>query len=160
MKRVVALALLAICSVCCGGHPATPSTQTAPNYAGTWSGTYTDTSCTQSGSLATLNLCAVSARDLYSLILIQSGWEISATFTLGTVKFPATTGTIGADGSLSLTSTNASLGLIVLVATWHLNLTSSGALAGTVTQTWTDNTGVPGSIVITSAITTAVRNPI
>jgi hypothetical protein len=155
MKFVMALALC-IASCACGGNDATSPSSRTPDYAGSWSGSYTITGCTQSGGVALANICGnLGATPPYSFSLTQSGTNVSGSFALGSVSFPNVGGTVRSDGSLSLQGTSVSNGITVVV-TWALNMPAN-ALTGTITQQWT-STGLSGSATVTGNINTAIRS--
>ena len=139
---------------CGGGNSASPS-ENIPNYGGSWSGTYTITGCTQSGGVGLANICgAIGVTAPYAFTLNQSGRSVTGSFTLGSIPFPSTGGTIGTDGSLALSATSQNNG-ITIIANWALTLPST-ALAGTITQVWTSTT-LSGQANVAGVIGTAVH---
>jgi hypothetical protein len=160
MKRLMlALVLVSVSllPLACGkdSNPMAPSTPVVANYAGNWTGTYTMTGCTQSGSVAYANLCSVIGQTPpFSMSLTQSGASVSGTFTMGYVVFSGTSGTVGADGSLKLTGTSAD-GSTTTIVMWALN-NSNGKLSGTMTMTMT-STGLTGSVIFVGIMNTAIR---
>lgn len=152
MKKLLILATLAGLCTACGSSSTAPSAPPIPQYGGTWSGTYTITGCNQTGIFVTANLCSsLGAAPPYSFQLSQSQRNVTGTFTLGSVNFPSTGGTIGADGSLGLNATTVSSGITVAV-TWALNMPAS-SITGTITQVWTA-TGL-GQANVAGTISTA-----
>ncbi len=141
-------------SACGDDSPNSPS-ERIPNYAGSWSGTYTITGCNQTGGVALANICgALGATPPYTFTLTQSSRNVSGTFALGSVQFPNTGGTIGQDGSLALSGTSVSNGITVVV-NWSLNMPAQ-AITGTITQQWTSTT-LSGSATVAGSINTAIR---
>jgi len=147
-----ALALLSLFLVACGSSSTAPSAPPIPQYGGNWSGTYTITGCNQTGIFVTANLCSsLGAAPPYTFNLSQSQRNVTGTFTLGSVSFPSTGGTIGNDGSLGLNATTVSSGITVAV-TWALNMPAS-SITGSITQVWTA-TGL-GQANVAGTISTA-----
>lgn len=148
--------LLALCVVGCGsnGSPTGPS-KNVPNYSGNWRGTYTVTGCNETGGISLANVCRlVGNAPPFTLTLTQSQRNVSGSFTLGSINFPNTGGTVSEDGSLGLNATSVSDG-ITIVVTWSLNLPST-ALTGTVSQIWTSTT-LSGQANVVGTISTATR---
>lgn len=169
-QRAIGLAIVCFALSACAGdgvynpnaptattRPSSPSPVPSPtaNYAGKWSGTYTLTGCNQSGGVGLANLCsAVGTTAPYSFSLTQGGPNVSGTFTLGSVTFPNTGGTVAQDGSLALSATHVANGLTT-IATWALQFAGS-TLIGTTTQTIQSST-LSGSVVIVGTINNAIR---
>ena len=143
----------------CGGSPSSPRVR-IPDYAGNWSGTYTVTSCTQSGQAASTNLCGILGTTLpYNFSLTQSDRNVAGSFTLGAIVFSTTGGVIAQDGSLRLSGTTVTSG-ITIVVDWALNMPAQ-TITGTTTQQWTSTgpTGdLTGSATVTGTINTATRS--
>jgi hypothetical protein len=150
-------ALLALIITGCGGSsPSSPTEQRIPNYAGSWSGNYVITGCTQSGGVSLANICgALGNTPPYSMSLTQSSRNVSGTFMLGSIAFPSTGGTVGADGSLQLNSTEVANG-ITIIASWNLNMPTT-ALSGTISQQWASST-LSGGATVTGTISTALHS--
>ena len=154
MGSVLAAAIL---SAACGGSksPTTP-TEVIANYAGNWSGAYSVTGCTQTGGVAAANVCsALGNTPPYSMSLTQSSHNVSGTFTLGSIAFPATGGTVGTDGSLQLNATAINSGVTIVVS-WNLRMASS-QMSGTISQQWASST-LSGGATVTGTINTALRS--
>lgn len=161
MPRTTAM----LCVIClwvagCGGsNNATPSQTRIPTYAGGWTGTYTITGCNQSGSIALANLCgSLGNTPPYRFNLTQSDRNVSGSFSLGSIDFPNTGGSVAQDGSLALSATVITTTGVTVVVNWALTLPSQ-ALAGTITQNWQAN-GVTGSATVAGSINTAIRSNI
>jgi hypothetical protein len=143
-------------TACGSSSPTAPTAPPIPNYAGSWSGTYTISGCTQSGGVGLANVCgALGNQAPYTMPLSESGRNVSGSFALGTIQFGSTGGTIGSDGSLQLQGTSVSNG-ITIVVNWQLNLNGSNALTGTLTQVWTSST-LSGQANVVGTITTATH---
>ena len=113
------------------------------------------TGCTQTGIFTLANLCgSIGSAPPYGFVLTQSSRNVSGTFTLGSLAFGSTGGTVDANGSLGLSSTHTESG-VTIVATWALNMPAS-AIAGTLTQVWTSN-GSAGQATVVGTISTAGR---
>lgn len=150
---VVVVCLFAGCG---GDNNAGPSQTRIPNYAGTWTGTYTITGCNQSGGVALANVCgSLGNAPPYRFVLTQSDRNVSGSFSLGSIQFPSTGGSVAQDGSLALSATSVSNSITVVV-NWALTLPSQ-ALAGTITQNW-QSSGLTGSATVAGSINTAIRS--
>jgi len=156
-RRLLACVSTSLLLTACGGNSATgPSAPPPPNYAGTWSGTYTVTGCTQSGGMALANPCGLmGTTPRYSITLTQNGTSATGSFTLGSLAFPSTGGTILSDGSLALSATYFSDG-ITIITNWALH-NSGNAITGTVTQLW-QSTTLSGQANVAGTIGTAVHS--
>lgn len=168
LQRVLGLSVICLALVACAdgldnphrANPTSPSSPTPvpspfPNYAGQWSGTYTITGCTQAGGVALANLCAsLGSTPPYSFSFTQGGQNVSGTFTLGSITFPNTGGTVAKDGSLALSATNIANGLTTVV-NWALQFPGA-SIIGTVTQNIQSST-LSGSAVIAGSINSAIR---
>ena len=159
MKNRLALSVAVLCisfliSACGGGSPTSPTPPVA-NYAGNWTGVYTITGCNQTGGVALANICgSLGTSAPYSFALTQSGSNVAGTFTLGSVAFPSTGGTVGSDGSLALSATTVSNGITIIV-NWNLRM-SGTAMSGAITQTWSSTT-LSGNATVAGTISTATR---
>ena len=146
-RRRKASALVAIVGalsiLACGGGgsggPTGPSpAPTIPNYAGTWTGTYLVSSCTQSGLFADAAFCAgvTNANASVTFTLAQSDRAVTGTFTLGSLVSAQAAATVAGDGSLTLVAP-VTEGVFSIATTWTLQQPSSTALAGQTQQVWT-----------------------
>jgi hypothetical protein len=120
----------------CGGTTSSPSTiAVTPNFQGSWQGTYTVQSCAQSGAFAESNFCATLPGSAQTaLTLTQSQNTVSGSFSLGTIAFPAFTGQIDANGTLTFTATSTTDPAIT--AAWVTTVAADGRLTGNITQIW------------------------
>jgi len=153
MKRIVLFTALA--AAACGGNNNPTSNTPIAQYAGSWNGNYTITGCTQSGGVASANICGALGNSApYTFNFTQSSRSVTGSFALGSVQFPSTGGTVNSDGSLQLQATTNS-DTVTIIVTW--NLTNPGnAIGGTVTQVWT-STALSGQANIAGTITSAVH---
>lgn len=98
MNRLLALAFVAFLAVvgsACGGSSSSPTAAAPviPQYGGIWSGTYTVSTCTQTGGVALANLCGpgnFSAGSVlpFTMTLAQISTSIpQGVFSLGSVAF-------------------------------------------------------------------------
>ena len=157
LRFLLVMIILAAVSAACGGNdsPTAPSAR-IPSYGGTWSGTYTITGCTQTGQVAVANICgSLGNTPPYTFNLTQSQRNVSGAFTLGSVQFPNTGGTIAEDGSVALSGTSVSNGITVVV-NWALNMPAQ-AITGTITQRWT-STGLTGSATVAGNVNSAIKS--
>jgi hypothetical protein len=152
--KLTATTLLALVCLACGSStPTAPSAPPIAQYAGTWSGTYTVTGCTQSGGVALANVCgSLGNSPSYGFQFTQSGANVSGSFTLGTIAFPGVGGTVGADTSLAVQGTAITNGVTIVVR-WALTMPGLTP-SGTVTQTWTSNV-LSGQATVVGTIATA-----
>lgn len=157
LQRAVLLSAICLLAACGGkDSPSSPSQTRIPNYGGNWNGTYTVTGCNQTGGVALANICSsLGNTPPYQFNLTQSDRNVSGSFSLGSIGFPSTGGTVGQDGSLALSATSISNG-ITIVVNWALNLPAT-AIAGTITQNWQSST-LSGSVVVTGSINNAIRS--
>ena len=154
MKRFVLVAAMLIATGC-GGSPSKPS-ETIAQYGGSWSGTYSITGCTQTGGVALANICgALGQTPPYRMSLTQSSRNVSGTFTLGTIAFPQTGGTVGTDGSLQLNGTSISNGITIVVS-WNLR-NSVSQMSGNISQQWASDT-LSGGATVAGTINSAIHS--
>jgi hypothetical protein len=155
MKRLLPFALLIPLTACGSKSPSTP-TETIAQYGGTWTGTYSITGCTQTGGIALANICgALGQTPPYRMSLTQSSRNVSGTFTLGSVAFPQTGGTVGTDTSLQLNGTSISNGITIVVS-WNLR-NSANQMTGNISQQWASDT-LSGGATVTGTINTAIHS--
>ena len=145
-----------------GGRQGQQVIRVVPNYEGPWAGLLRVTSCTQTGPWAQAGFCdefRVGSVDGFTLGLSQTGESLTARSAYGpSIVFPPVTTTIDADGGAAFTATfrdTAPPGLS-LAAAWRIASAARGALAGTVTETWT-LPGVPGEGRLVQDIVNAGR---
>jgi hypothetical protein len=152
--------VLAACSAAaCSSNSNGPSStvQPIPNYAGTWDGVYSVTSCSQTGEIAQADLCSVATVGTvlpHRFEFTQSGRDISGQFYLGGILFSFNPVAIATDGSAVVRGTGGD-NTVKIIATWTLHL-SSGTPIGTVAQSWTA-TDVTGEININGSTTTGTK---
>lgn len=147
--------MAALVTAACGGSSPTAPAETIANYAGGWSGNYSITGCTQSGGVALANICgSLGQTPPYSMSLTQSARNVSGTFSLGSIQFPTTGGSVGQDGSLQLNATSNSNGITIIVA-WNLRMTGT-QMNGTISQNWASST-LSGGANVSGTINTAIH---
>lgn len=143
LRSFLALIAFVALTVACGGSNslAAPTPVALTNYTGFYQGTYSVTSCSQTGTLALINACSSFSGALpFHLNLNQAGTApgsiVNSSFSFGSIGFTGVQTTITSN-SLTLTGSTLYQNIINLSAIW--NLTSP--VVGTVNQTWTDTSG-------------------
>jgi hypothetical protein len=156
MLRLSTVLLALIGSMACGGSSPTSPTPDTPNYAGSWTGTYAISSCTQTGGVADANVCGAlgGSTQGFSMQLSQSGSNVTGSFNLGTAPFTNASGTVAADGGLELRGNGTASGIAAAV-TWSLRMPAS-SLTGSVAQAWTSS-ALTGQATVAGSITSATR---
>lgn len=152
----VVMIVAALATTACGGSksPTAPA-EVIANYAGGWSGQYSITGCTQNGGIALANICgSLGQTPPYNFSLTQASRNVSGTFSLGSIQFPSTGGTVGQDGSLQLNATSKSNGVTIIVA-WNLRMTGT-QMNGTISQQWASDT-LSGNVSVSGTINTAIH---
>jgi hypothetical protein len=161
VKQAIAVTGLLLLVACGGGGggggPIDPEPLPPPNYAGTWTGTYAVSSCTNSGFFADAALCGsvVNTTAAFSFVLSQSNRTVTGTFSLGALTSPAVSATIGSDGALTL-SARLLQNVFTIDTTWTLQQATAGALTGQTRQVWTAS-GQSGEAVLQGSIVSATR---
>src|ERR1051326_4783430 len=120
------------------GRRGTKLLRVLPNYAGTWSGSYFITGCSQSDAYAPANFCGNFTTNQvlpYNFVMTQSPDSVAGRFFLGTIQFDQTTGPVATDGSLVFASRNVS-GSNSIDVVWTLNSAAAGRITGTHRQVW------------------------
>lgn len=145
------------------GQQGTKVLRGLPNLNGTFSGTYTVTSCTMTGQVAegTSECFGVRAGTsaLYTFTFTQSADVVSGRFVLASplqTEFDNLSGTIGLGGNLTLNTIVAFTGLPpapVTTATWTITVPNPQTFGGTFTSMLTE-TGLSGYVDITASIGT------
>jgi hypothetical protein len=128
-----------------------------PNFAGSWTGNYAVSSCTNSGFFADVTFCA-SVNDstaAAAFTLSQNERSVSGTFSLGTLNSPSVTAVIGGDDTLVLTA-SVQEGTFTIATTWTLRILTSSALSGQTRQVWT-LAGQSGEAVLQGSIVSVTR---
>jgi hypothetical protein len=131
---------------------------TGPNFAGTWTGTYTIGKCTQSQDIARADVCGkLGTSSPYRLVLTQSNQGlVTASLTLEGLQFPSGSRKIDSQGVVDVNViTNADP--YTVQAGLSLVMSESG-LSGEIPQFWTSQT-LTGKATINGRITTATRTP-
>jgi len=124
-------------SVTYGGKTGTVALRCLPNYAGTWTGTYTVTTCAATGDFDLYSFCGVLPSGTVlntDLVLTQSGDQVTGQLFLGTLTATAT-GPVVMDGHLTLTG-RVIEGDFTIDTVYTLQSTVPGQITGDMTQLW------------------------
>jgi hypothetical protein len=107
------------------------------DYAGTWTGTYTVSSCTNGGFFADAGFCGsvLNTTAGVTFVLAQSDRTVTGIFSLGSLSFPSVSASIGGDESLTLAASQQD-GQFTIEATWTLQQSTATVLAGQTRQVW------------------------
>ena len=128
--------------------------RTLPNYAGTWSGTYTVASCSQSGTVALADLCGhpapVGTSLPYRFVFTQHGDVVAGTFFLGSIHADHVSTTIPIAGNITLMSRIVS-GTTTVDVTWQISIPRPDVIAASVAQVWSA-AGVSGEVNINESV--------
>ena len=156
MKRLIAILAAVVAASACGSNSATgPTPENIPSFAGSFSGSYAITSCSQSGDVSLADVCGLLGSSAsYTFSLTQNGRSVTGSFALGGVAFPATSGSVASDGTLALSAT-ALNGDVSVRVDWVLSSTGSN-LGGTLTQRWTAS-GLSGEANVSGRISNSAR---
>ncbi len=163
--RPLVFLVFALASAACGGSaPTAPSTapttspsfNTSPDFAGAWTASYTVATCTATAAMNDAGFCsqAQSGPASVSFVLTQSNRNVTGTFQLGSLEFPSVTGTIAADGALTLSATRSDL--LSIEASWTLKQTVGGVIVGQTRQVWR-SAGVSGEGTLDGQFSGATR---
>jgi hypothetical protein len=128
-----------------------------PDYAGTWNGSYSVTTCTNSGFFSDAGFCGqvLNTSAPATFTLSQTDRSVSGTFQLGSLIFTNVSATVADDGSLSLTRTITDSGFSI-EASWTLQQQNAGTVTGQTRQIWRA-TGQNGEAVLDGSMTSATR---
>jgi hypothetical protein len=119
------------------GKSATWSMRSLPNYAGTWTGTYTVMTCMATGDFDLYGFCGVLPSGTVlntDLVLTQTGDQVTGQLFLGTIT-AAANGPVAMDGQLALTG-QVIEGDFTIDAAYALQSTVPGQITGGMTQLW------------------------
>ena len=119
---------------------------TRPDYSGTWTGEYAITACSNIDppGITAIALCGYPTRsNLYAFALSQNGATVTGTYRMVSAMFSCPcggdygtfdiSGTIAADGTLTMTTAGAPRGSgTMLKETFHLRMVGASALTGSV----------------------------
>jgi hypothetical protein len=140
------------------GQQGTANIQVAPNYGGSWSGSYYVTSCSQTGDFAAANVCAPFSPNRvlpYDMGLSQKGGAVSGDFYLGSIPFSQVSALVGGAGELVLPGTYGE-DTFTIVCTWDLTSPTAGRLNGSVRQVWRDS-DASGEMIVTGTVRDSMR---
>lgn len=124
----VAIGTAMITATADNGQNATLQVQVVPNYQGTWTGSTTNTACTDIAGFASINYCSrgLGTAQPLTLSLTQNGLSISGTMTkseAGGLVSGTVTGAIGSGGDMTLTGTltgvSGGASLTVTLISWN-----------------------------------------
>ncbi len=130
-----------------------------PRYQGIWQGTYTVTSCTETGAFIDVELCANTLQVGNSLpaainFMTQNVDNVSGQTALGQVISDQFLATVGPDGRVTVTVSGSLPGLTIRIGqTWQLTMPRADQLTGTLQQVWTDPT-ITGQLVLQATLST------
>ena len=134
----IAMGIITITASTNDGQTATLQVQVVPNYQGTWTGTITNTACTDIAGFASINYCSrgLGIAQSLTLSLAQSGVTISGTMTkseTGGSVSGVVTGVIGSGGDVTLTGTLSGISngasLTVTLLSWN-SLATNNRMTG------------------------------
>ena len=151
-----ALILLLVLAPACKKKPPTGPTD-IPDYAGTWTGTYAVTGCSQSGFFVGANFCGQvnNTTAQVTFTFAQTDRTVTGSFQLGSLPFPTLNGTIADDGSLAFTATGTDP-TFPIEASWTLRQETAGTLTGQTHQVWKAN-GQSGEGVVDGRLDSGSR---
>jgi hypothetical protein len=142
-----------------GGQQGTKGIRVVPSYAGSWSGSYYVTGCSQTGDFRTANMCSYFQTNTvmpYNMNLAQSLDVVQGVTYLGSLQFDQASATIDGGGNLPLSATYREDTMTITCA-WNLTGQSAGRLNGTVQQTWRDG-AASGEMVVSGTIRDSMRS--
>ena len=125
-----------------GGRQGQQVVRVVPDYQGRWSGGLGVTSCAETGIFASVGFCAelpAGSTSGYSLAVSQSGEQITASASYGSLSFPVVTAPIRDDGTSAFTTTASitdSGVTLTLEASWVITSLRVGEMGGTVNEVW------------------------
>lgn len=130
---------LIIFLIACGSSPTAPTSvppPVIPTLTGQWTGTYTVTNCTESGSAVGSSFCTNLGRGgTHTFTPQQSGSNLAGTLGLGQFSIPVT-GNVGTDNVVVLSGSGDIVGALLTLNTWRAVVTGS-SMTGTMTFTIT-----------------------
>jgi hypothetical protein len=131
----VVVALVLVAGVACKKKP--PIAPTLPDYSGTWNGTYTVTSCTNSGFFSDANFCAgvLNTSASVTFTFAQTDRTVTGSFQLGSLSFTSVSSEVATDQSLTVARAINDSGFSI-DATWTLTQNTAGTLTGQTHQIW------------------------
>jgi hypothetical protein len=137
------------------GRQGTKSVRALPNFAGTFSGNYRVTNCTESGQVAAADVCKnapAGTRVPFTFIFSQTGSVIAGrVLVIGTDTLPPFSATIGAGGDVTVSGSVVVTGGFIVNTTWTIVQRTAGVITGTITQVWT-SPGVSGQATVSGTI--------
>lgn len=127
----------------CGSHPTAPKPpvveppEVITSYAGTWSGTYQITSCTNTGFYADQSFCTqvLGTTVPVTFMFTQEVRAVSGSFQLGSLSFSGVSAAVASDSSLTF-SAEITSGVFPIDAAWILRQPATGTLKGSTHQVW------------------------
>jgi hypothetical protein len=157
MRTRLLLAALVAVSISCSDGPTTP---TARNYGGRWTGNFLITTCSATGVYQTLNQCGavLGTFSTYTFAFTQSGSSVNGTVEMGALKFTLNPTNTTNNRTLSLTvetaENNADGTVSRIVAQWSLLQPDIDDLQGSNSTTITV---LPNAANITGTLTFGAR---
>jgi hypothetical protein len=142
------------------GVRATKTVRVLPGYAGVFSGTYTVSSCEESGDFTSQGVCAIVTAQ--PTLPIAFNTQQSADLTTVTGQFAIGQlvgngeGTVAADGQFSYAGTFTTGTGHIALQDMRVTSTTPGQFSGTFRQVWTDDT-LTGQATITCVMSTINR---
>ena len=151
---LIAVLVIAAGTSCKKKSPIEPQ---LPDYSGMWNGTYTVTTCTNSGFFSEANFCAglLNTSASATFTLAQTDRAVTGTFQLGSLSFTGVNATVADDGTLGVARTMTDSGFTI-DASWTLTQKVAGTLTGQTHQVW-KATGQSGEGVVDGQMNSATR---
>lgn len=162
MRRHVLIVVLGIMAASCGSSPTSPSTSSTtttttptPNFQGVWSGNWSRSTCSETGS-AVGQFCSGLTGGTLKLTLTQSGTAAQGTLLLGSIQY-SVSGPIGSTGTLTLTGSASALGGTQSLSAWQSQI-SGTSLNGTFTYIILSPGGsAAGSATVTGSLQGVIK---
>lgn len=157
--RIGIVVLLATVGIgCSSGSPSASTSPALPTLPGQWSGSWTASACSQTGSAAAANFCGgLTGNSLGLTINTQNGSTVQASLALGTAGIAyALSGQIAASGILTLTGQGSAFGGADTL-NWESRVSGNSMTGGFTWTVFSPPTASPGSATVTAILQGVVK---
>jgi hypothetical protein len=150
MCRPLLVAVFAALAISCGDDAPTSPSGSAVSFAGEWTGSWLRQSCSETAGTITVGCSGLPTSEALRATLTQSGTQVQGRVEVGAFLVTVS-GSVGSDGSLSLTGEGRILTTAFRLSNWRTTR-SDGTMAGSFTFAFVPDDPTFATITFTAGL--------